>query len=776
MSNLKPIFKLAILLVIALPTLSLAQNYQQVPSGIRANVNGVSLTIKFYSPGIIRVTKSPEHHLFEKSSISVIKQPENVRLQVSKNAGKLTISSRQLKAELNLTNGNISFFDSEKKRELLSEKINSATFTPVNENGKQKYDVKQAFLLDTNEVVYGLGQQQNGKLNQRNEKIFLQQNNTKVCIPFIQSVKGYGLFWDNYSPTTYNDTKDETSFDSERGDCIDYYFMYGGSTDGVVKQMRNLTGQAPMKPLWAYGFIQSRERYKTQFELVDVLRKYRALGVPIDGVVQDWQYWGPDSVWNAQAFNPVAYPRPQAMSDSIHSMHGHFFIVSWPGFGPKTPQFAELQRKHMLINFDTWPPNSGAKPYDVSNPVARDIYWRYLNKGIFSIGPDAWWLDSTEPDHINVKESDWDQPTYLGPYRDWLNAFPLLHSKGVYEHQRKTSEKKRVILLTRSAFAGQQRYGSDTWSGDLASTWQNLKNQIPASLNFSLTGLPYWNVDIGGFFAGAFNKGGGAKNPDFQELYVRWLQFSTFTPTMRSHGTDIPREIYQFGVRGEWPFDIQEQYINLRYSLLPYIYATGWQVTHLSGSFLRPLAADFANDNKTLNINTEFLFGKSILVAPVTDKGAKSKSVYLPSGTSWYDFWTGQKVSGGQTIEKETPIGTIPLYIKAGSIIPWGPKVQYSSEKPWSDLGIRVYPGKDADFTLYEDENDNYNYEKGNYTELLFHWNDNTRTLSISDRKGNFPGMLKNRKFHIYLAPAASLTAENGKTIDYSGKGIAVKL
>lgn len=775
MSKLNLMFRIAMLFSLAFPAISFAQTYKQVQSGIQTDVNGIAVTIKFYSPAIVRVTKSPEHHQFQKSSISVIKQPDAVPVRISANADKLTISGKLLKAELNLKTGGISFFDNVNNRLLIAEKAADESFTPVDENGKEKYDVRQGFILDTNEIVYGLGQQQNGKLNQRNEKIFLRQNNTKVCIPFFQSVKGYGLFWDNYSPTTYDDTKDETSFDSERGDCIDYYVMYGGSTDGVVKQMRDLTGQAPMKPLWAYGFIQSRERYKTQFELVGVLKKYRALGVPIDGVVQDWQYWGADSVWNAQTFNPVSYPRPQAMSDSIHRMHGHFFIVSWPGFGPKTPQFAELKRKGMLINFDTWPPNSGAKPYDVSNPAARDIYWRYLKKGIFSIGPDAWWLDSTEPDHINVKESDWDQPTYLGPYRDWLNAFPLLHCKGVYEHQRKTSESKRVILLTRSAFAGQQRYGSDTWSGDLGSTWQNLKNQIPASLNFSLTGLPYWNVDIGGFFAGDYIKGGGAKNPDFQELYVRWMQFSTFTSMMRSHGTAVPREIYQFGVRGEWPFDVQEQYINLRYRLLPYIYATGWDVTHLSGSFLRPLAADFVNDDRVLNMNTEFLFGKSFLVAPVTDKGAKSKAVYLPSGTSWFDFWTGQKIAGGQTVEKKTPIEIIPLYIKAGSIIPWGPKVQYSSEKPWDDLGIRVYPGKDADFTLYEDEKDNYDYEKGIYTEIVFHWNDKAKTLSISNRKGAFPGMLKSRKFRIYISPAETLSAEKAKTIAYTGKAISVK-
>jgi alpha-D-xyloside xylohydrolase len=291
--------------------------------------------------------------------------------------------------------------------------------------------------------------------------------------------------------------------------------MYGPGADGVVSQMRDLTGQAPMMPLWVYGFSQSRERYKTQFELLDVVKKYRALKVPLDGIVQDWQYWGPDSNWNAMSFAPVIYPRPKAMIDSIHSLNAHLFIVAWPGFAPKTKQYQEFKQKNMLINFDTWPPKANTKPYDVYNPVARDIYWGYLNKGIFALGPDAWWLDSTEPDHINLQEKDFDQPTYLGTYRSVHNAFPLQHTKGVYEHQRQTSEDKRVILLTRSAFAGQQRYSANTWSGDVRSDWPTFKRQIPNALNFSMTGLPYWNADIGGFFAGHFNKGGGINNPEF---------------------------------------------------------------------------------------------------------------------------------------------------------------------------------------------------------------------------------------------------------------------
>ncbi|MEO6520298.1 MAG: TIM-barrel domain-containing protein [Mucilaginibacter sp.] len=557
--------------------------------------------------------------------------------------------------------------------------------------------------------------------------------------------------------------------------------MHGKNPDGVVACMRDLTGQAPMMPLWVYGFNQSRERYKTQFELVDVVKKYRELKIPLDGIVQDWQYWGKDDNWNAMSFDHSTYPKPQEMVDSVHLLNAHLFIVSWPGFAPKTKQYQEFSARKMLINFDTWPPKANTRPYEVYNPSARDIYWNYLNKGIFSFGVDAWWLDSTEPDHINVKDEDFNQPTYLGSYRSVVNAFPLQHTRGVYEHQRQTSQDKRVILLTRSAFAGQQRYGSNTWSGDVGSNWLTLKKQIPAAVNFSLTGLPYWNGDIGGFFAGSFVTGGGVKNPDFQELYVRWMQFATFTPMMRSHGTDIPREIYQFGKPGDQAFDVQEKFINLRYTLLPYLYSTAWNVTHHSGCFIRALSSEFNTDKQGFENNSEYLFGRSFLVAPVTDKGAKSWPVYLPLGATWYDFWTGEPIPGGKTIDRATPLDMIPLYVKAGSIVPWGPKVQYTTEKKWDDLQIRIYPGADAHFTLYEDENDNYNYESGKYTEVMFHWNNESRTLTISKKKGGFTGSLANRKFNIVLVNRMKNTGEKSnkkvdKVVNYKGEAVSVKI
>lgn len=756
-----------------------AQSFQKTPQGIHAVIQSMDVEVSFYSPSIVRVFKKPEGSQQKKESLSVVKLPEQLTPDIKDNGQSVTISSKLISATVNLQTGKV-LFEDPKSRKLFTEKDYGTQFTAINDAGNPTYTVRQAYLLDNDEIIYGLGQQQNGKLNQRGQKLLLKQENTRVCIPFFQSVKGYGIFWDNYSPTTFTDNVQETSFDSEVGNCADYYFMFGGGGDGVVAQMRELTGQSPMMPLWSFGFSQSRERYKTQFELVDVVKKYRALKIPLDGIVQDWQYWGKDDNWNAMSFEPSTFPKPQAMVDSVHQLNAHLFIVSWPGFAPKTPQYQEFKSKNMLINFDTWPPGANTKPYDVYNPTARNIYWDYLNKGIFSLGIDAWWLDSTEPDHINIKEKDFDQPTFLGSYRSVENAFPLQHTGGVYDHQRAVSNTKRVLLLTRSAFAGQQRYGTNTWSGDVGSNWPTLKKQIPAALNFSLTGLPYWNGDIGGFFAGDFVKGGGAKNPDFQELYNRWMQFATFTPMMRSHGTDIPREIYQFGKKGDQAFDIQEKFINLRYRLLPYTYATAWAVTHHAGSIMRPLYSQFPNDPAGFENNSEYMFGSSFLVSPVTDKGVTNQEIYLPAASKWFDFWTGEVFKGGQTVKRETPMEIIPLYVKAGSIVPWGPKVQYATEKRWNDLDIRIYPGDNGDFVLYEDENDNYNYEKGEFSEIHFKWNDASKTLTVEDRKGQFKGMLGKRKFNIVMASQKNGTSIDNQTINksvnYNGRKLSVKL
>ena len=690
---------------------------------------------------------------------------------------------------LNLNSGKVSYSRFDGVR-LLTEKDYGTQFTPVKFGEENTFQVRQAFLLDIDEPIYGLGQHQKGRMNQRNQKLVLRQENQVTSIPYIQSVKGYGVYWDNYSVTTFTDNVSETAFDSETGKCADYYFMYGRTADNVVKEMRKLTGQVQMNPLWTYGFWQSREKYESQKQLLEVVKKYRELQVPLDGIVQDWRYWGTaDEDWNGLCFNNSEYPDPKQMIEDVHKMNAHIAVSIWPQFGPRTDIYKEFNSKKMLLPFTLWP--GDVRAYDSFNPQARDIYWEHLNRNIYSLGVDAWWMDATEPEIFDDDPQKFNVETYIGMYRTVANAYPLATVGGVYEHNRRIAKEKRVYIFTRSAFAGQQRYGANSWSGDIKSTWEMLHNQISAGLNFSICGIPYWNADIGGFVACTYPD--GVKDPRYRELYIRWNQFGAFTPMMRSHGTCTPREIYQFGDRGSWEFDAIEKYIRMRYLMLPYMYSTAWNVTSNGGSFMRALFMDFPNDKKVLDMNDQYMYGKSLLVAPVTrsmyvtdDKiedfsKVKTEPVYLPRGTEWYDFWTGEKFNGGQTVNREVPIDIMPLYVRAGSILPLGPDVQYAEEKKWDALEIRIYSGADAEFTLYEDENDNYNYEKGFYSIITFKWDDAKQILTITDRNGEFPGMLKKRKFKIVLVNKKQgigdqLSESINKIVPYNGKSVRIQL
>lgn len=797
--NMKFYLKISSMLVAAafLSTLPVeAQTFRQTKQGITGTTQGMDIEIQFVSPEIVRVVKAPEGRSFTKKSLSVVKSPESMSVTTEKKGETVSLKSNAVRVDFNVGTGRISFFDKQGKA-LFTEKDYGAQFTPFNDAGNPTFSVRQAFLLDKDEAIYGLGQQQVDDLNQRNHKHFMRQRALYASVPIIQSTKGYGMFWDNYSPTTYTDNPQEMSFDSEVGECMDYYFMYGGNADGVIAQIRDLTGQAPMYPLWTFGFWQSRERYKSQQETMEVVDKYRELGIPLDGIIQDWQYWGPNSNWNSMNFDNPEFPDPQKMIDHVKKKNAKIMISIWASFGPDTNPYKDLEKINALFNFKTWPADGGVKAYDAYNEKARDIYWEHLNKGLFSKGIDAWWTDSTEPDHLDVQERDFDIPTAMGTYRSVVNAFPLMSNKGVYEHQRAVTSDKRVYLLTRCAFAGQQRYAANTWSGDVVCNWETFRKQIPTGLNFSLSGIPYWNTDIGGFFNWPYH--GGAENKAYHELYTRWFQYGTFLPMQRSHGSGVKKEIYNLGKKGDWVYDSEEKYINLRYALLPYLYSTGWQVTDNAGSFLRALFMDFNEDQKVHNISNQYMFGKAFLVTPVTrnmyvfsDKEqwkdpyedfskTGTQDVYLPKGTKWFDFWTGEALNGGQLVTKEVPIDIIPLYVRAGSIVPFGPKVQYSTEKKWNNLEIRIYPGADGEFVLYEDENDNYNYEKGAYSIIKFTWDDAKRTLNIADREGTFPGMLKSRKFNIVV-----VDKENGtgsvqstkftKSVSYGGKKKSVKL
>ena len=729
------------------------KNYEKTSYGIKTE----NIELQFFADDVVRVLKTSQD-AETANSFSVTQTSVKTNFSVTEKGDILIVKTSALQIDLDLYSGGIAFFDAKGNTLLIDNQTNIASAK-----------VKQVFKLDEDEAIFGLGQIQNGKLNQRGEKIFLRQENMKICIPFIQSSKGYGLFWDNYSPTLFEDNADGMSFEST-GSQADYYFMYGKNTDGVVAQMRNLTGQVPMFPLWTLGYWQSRERYVSQDELLSVVKKYRELGVPLDGIIQDWQYWSTDNAyWNAINWGNPAFPNPKGMIDEVHDLNAHIIISVWPSFGPKTELYKTFEEKNMLLTMETFP--TGARVFDAYNPEARKIYWNAMNENIFSIGMDGWWLDATEPELVNPKESDFDHITYAGAFRNVFNAFPLVTVGGVSDHQRAVTSNKRVFILTRSAFAGQQRYGAVSWSGDVDANWESLRNQIPAALNFSLCGIPYWNSDIGGFWIREHDFKNPLQNDGYKELYVRWLQFGTFSPMMRSHGTNAPREIWQFGNRGSVEFDAIEKYINLRYQLLPYMYSTAWNITQNAGSFINPLFADFSNDKKTYAIDDEFLFGKSLLIAPVTEAQQKTKAVYLPQGADWYDFWTNEVINGGQEIECETPINIIPLYVKAGTILPVAEKVQYAAEKKWDNLVVSVYPGANGEFTLYEDENNNYNYENGAYSTIKMTWNDQEKTLTIGKREGSFNEMLEKRTFNIKL-----INTDEAKEITYTGNELNIKL
>lgn len=798
-----------------------SQKYSQTETGIKASISDkqYDVEVQWFNPNSLRVLKTPAGKTVEKNSISVIAKPEKSGIKIStSDNGDIVMKSNSLIVTLNQKNGTMTYAKADGTI-LLKELENNKAFTPFNDAGKSTYTVYQGFQTDKEEGLYGLGQLQNGQMMQRNMTKELIQGNIEDVSPIFQSTKGYGVFWDNYSATTYTDNEKETSFSSIVGDCIDYYFMYGGSADGIIAQIRELTGEVPMMPLWSYGFMQSKERYKSQDETVGIVKKYRELGIPLDCIIQDWQYWGNNYLWNAMDFqNPLFY-NPKEMIDSIHGMNAHMMISIWSSFGPATKPYRALDPKGLLFNIETWPqsgiegwpPNmeypSGVRVYDAYSPEARDIYWNHLNKGIFQLGMDGWWMDSTEPDHFNWKDSDFNHQTYLGSYRSVRNAYPIMTVGGVYDHQRAETSDKRVIILTRSGFLGQQRYGSNVWSGDVQSSWDMFRKQITAGLNFSLTGMPHWNSDLGGFFAGSYNTNGSTsatKNPMYQELYVRWVQFGAFCPMMRSHGADTPREFFWYGKAGEPVYDALVDAVKLRYSLMPYLYSTAWDVSHNQSTFMRALFMDFINDKKTWNIGNEYMFGKAILVAPVLhaqytpeqkqdllkenegwgqvkkDNGTaiwsvdftqpKDMEVYLPSGCKWYDYWTNEYYEGGQNLKVTTTLNKIPLFVRAGSIIPIGPDVQYTNEKKWDNLIINVYPGADGTFTLYEDEGDNYNYESGAYTEIPMKWNDTSHTLTIGSKKGSYNGMLSERKFTVRTPNG------NEKTITYKGKKVTVKM
>lgn len=745
---------------------------QQQPDGVTLTMKQGTVRIQVCSDSIVHVMYSATASFPTRFDPVIIKKNwAAVQWNLQKTADDLILTTPRLKVVVAKKDGAITYRDLE-DRQLVQE--STRKLTPVKVNGEDTYRAESFInIYGSREGLYGLGQHQAGVWNYRGESVDISQDNTNIAVPLLVSSNGYGIFWNSAARSRVNNRfANYLYISAEVADVGDYYFIYGPELDKVVAGYRELTGQAPLFGKWAYGFWQCKNRYKTQDEILGVARKYRDLHIPVDNIVQDWFWW----TRKGEFVFHDKYPNPKGMVDELHQKNFHLMISIWPFFEPGSANYDYMKKQGWFVDqfkFAKPPYHTDAMAvYDATNPEARKYYWDQVNKGLFSIGLDAWWMDTTEPETEGQEENiQLGHKLAAGSGDRYVNLFPMLTTGAVYDGQRAASDKKRVYILSRSAFAGSQRYGVTAWSGDINSDWFSYRRQIPAGLNFALSGIPYWTTDIGGFVFGS------PADPAFRELFVRWFQFATFNPILRVHGTRNPdeNELWSYGPDAQ---KILVSYDRLRYRMLPYIYSLAWQTTSASYTPMRPLVMDFRTDVRAQNTWDEFMYGPAFLVNPVTEAGATSRRVYLPKA-KWYDFWSGTAVDGEKEITGEAPLDRLPLYIRAGSILPLGPDVEYSTEKPADPIEVRVYRGADGAFTLYEDENDTYNYEKGAYATIPLGWNDDNKTLTIGDRQGQFPGMLASRTFRVVfvgenhgvgIAPSDTVD----KVVTYSGKQVTV--
>ena len=579
------------------------------------------------------------------------------------------------------------------------------------------------------------------------------------------------------------------SFASEAGKAIDYYVVPAATMDDAIAGYRTLTGAAPMMPKWAYGFWQSRQRYNTQAELVDVMEQYRAAQIPIDTIVQDWFYWPEDS-WGCQCFDPDRFPDPAAMVQSVHDMDARIMISVWPKFYPATEEGKELREKGYLYErpleagqLDWVGPGYANTFYDPYAAEARAIYWRQMKDDLLPLGFDAWWMDATEPDwhsNLSVEERKYQMtsPATGVPGAAIFNSYPLVHAEGVAEGLREAQPDRRPFILTRSGFGGVQRASSALWSGDVAARWDDLRDQISAGLNLSLAGVPNWTHDIGGFsLEDRYSREEPGHVPEWRELYMRWFQFGAFSPLFRSHGEYPHRETPIIAAEDPAMMESLTYYHRLRYRLLPYIYSVAAGTYFQDGTIMRPMVMDFEMDRKTWNLDDQYLFGPSLLVAPVTRFEARQRDVYLPAGTDWIDTATGELLDGGQTVQADAPRGRLPLFVKAGAIIPAG-KVVQSTATAQVDLTVHVFAGADGKFTLYEDEGTSMGYRDGEHSLIPMSWQDDSRTLTIGKRQGSYPGMPTQRRIDLVLVDTAGepvFDRDGSQSVTYEGEDLTVR-
>ena len=744
---------------------------ERQPGGVLFTLQQGAMKLQICTDSIVRVRYSPTGSFPDQPDYVVVKKNWPATTWQFAPADKdVVITTARMSVTVARADGLVTYSDS--ARHILLQE-GPKLMTPAAVNGESTYHAEDVFkMYGSEEALYGLGQHQAGIWNYRGASIDLSQENSEIAVPLLLSSKGYGLFWNNTSVSKVNNRFIHYLYvSSQVADVIDYYFFFGPEFDKIVADYRELTGAAPMYGKWAYGFWQCKNKYKSEAEILGVAHKYRDLQIPLDNIVQDWFWWTKTGEF---VFNKD-YPDPQGMLDDLHRNHVHLMISVWPFFYPGTATYDDMDRRGYFIDrtkVQSFHPK-GTAAYDAFNPEARKYYWNLIDQSLFKIGADAWWMDTTEPETEGTEENLLlSKKVAIGSGARYANLFPLMTTTAVHDGQRAESDQKRVFILSRSAFAGIQRNGVTAWSGDVLSDFETYRRQIPAALNFELSGIPYWTSDIGGFFIGH------PRDPEYRELFIRWFQFGTFCPIFRVHGTRAPdeNELWSYGAEAQ---QILTNYDKLRYRLMPYIYSMAWKITHESYTPMRALVMDFPSDPRVLNIGDQFMFGPAILVNPVTEQAATVRHLYLPAKTTWFDFWSGESAMGGKAVDAPAPLNRLPLYVRAGSIVPLGPDVQYAAEKPADPIELRIYPGADGDFTVYEDENDNYNYERGVHATIALHWNDAGNSLTIGARQGSFPGMLQSRTFHVVFVreghgTGPELTPDADRTVPYTGQEITI--
>lgn len=790
-------------------------NYKTEKNGVRLwdEKRGQEILVEAVREDVIRVrqavgkVKDMPSLLVEKTCLS----GEKPEMSVREDGENIVLALKKLTAEISAGTGAVTWKMSGSGKKLLAENGRSLVEKPVYKyttggeapvidrvktvdgernfirnlrkvEDRKAYRAKLNFLFEKEEKLYGLGQAEEGIYDLRHHTQYLYQHNMRIPMPMFYSGNGYGVFVDCTSLMTFQDDENGSYLFLDTVEQIDYYVIAGPTPDEVIDGFRFLTGRAAMLPDWAFGYIQSKEQYYSAKELAGVIERYRELEVPIDCVVQDWNSWDAGN-WGEKILDKERYGDMEECAEKIHRMHGHTMVSVWPNMNSGGKNHTEFTEAGLMLN--------DYATYDAFSEAGREMYWKQAKEGLFDRGFDSWWCDSTEPFSGpdwggEEKREPWERFMLVGEeHKKYLdaeraNVYALMHAKGIYENQRRDCGEKRVLNLTRSGYASGQKYGAVLWSGDITATWDTLKKQITEGLNMGLSGYPYWTLDIGGFFTVRENWQGrgcgchndptpkwfwrgdyeeGVKDRGYRELYVRWLEFGTFLPMFRSHGTDTPREIWNFGEKGTPFYDAIEKFIRLRYSLMPYIYSLAGAVRLENATIMRSLFFDFGEDERTYEIKDEFLFGKNILVCPVTEpmyytagdremEGAKrSRTCYLPAGADWIDFWSGEYLTGGQSIERQAPLDQIPLFVKAGSILPVKEGMQYVGDRKDEPVILRIFPGRDGCFTLYEDEGDNYLYEEGEYQTILFEWKDAENILSIGEKNGDYAGCPSERTF-----------------------------